>query len=316
MSQYPAAAAASPGVQVDLQQAAAFITSSTSSNGASPTTISSTSPYTLAQARNGTGSSSGATQSLAEKQYGDRSGVIAGLSISVGVLSLAFLILLFFHIRLMRRVRRSDRGQTTIGKWSKQHFDNDAQESKDAEKPWESFTVTKPQAASSSLSSRKERTPHAFSGTSFFSTQSGTSRLSSFFEHRSASRSGQNNNSEQRDMRQSSSSTVNPFEDYSEIASTSSHRTTTTTLDDTSSSASRSKRYSTAETAISESNTIQSESGRSHVSAAPSEKASTVGDASAVSDEYYHRKKATTISPTGTSRSAMQKFLTPGSNGA
>jgi hypothetical protein len=316
MSQYPEAVAASPGVRVDLQQAA-IITSSAMAPTTTSTTTFSRLSYTLAPARNGTGSSSGATQTLAEKEYGDRSGVIAGLSISVGVLSIAFLLLLFFHIRLIRRVKRSEKGQATIGKWSKRHFDDDAQELDDAEKPWESFTITKPQPTSS-LSSRKERIPHTLSGASLFSTQSGTSRMSSFFENRSASRTGQNNNNEQHDMRQSSSSTANPFEDYSETASTSSHHTTrtTTTMGENALSASISKRYSTAETAISESNTIQSGSGRSHLSATPSEQASTVGGASAVSDEYYHRKKATTISPTGTSGSAMRKFLTPGRNGA
>lgn len=304
LSTYPEAAAASPGVDVIVQQAAVASQSISSStyNVGGPT--SSSSSYNLAPSRGAASSANGTPTPLpSPKQYGDVTGTIAGLSISVGVLSLAFLILLFLHIRLKKKFNRSLRGQATIGKWSKRHFDDDAKEL-DTEKPWESFTIPKPQPTSSSslFSSKKTRTPHAFSGESFFSSQSATtSRLSSFFENRSASRTGGNRNTGT-----SESSAINPFEeeDYSEISSTSGRSKTTYDI------SSSSKRHSIAETTISESNTIQSGTESHFSSSAHSAKASTVGGASAVSDEYYHRKKATTISP-NTNKASGKPFLDP-----
>lgn len=297
MSQYPDAAAASPGVQVDVpRQLRAAGPTTSSSVGAAAATLS-----TSTLQRNGaypdSGSSSSVTSTAGE--FRDMSGVIAGLSISVGVLSLAFIILLFLHIRLKRHLGRSATRQATIGNWSKRHFDSDGDDNdaKELDKPWETFSISKPKPASSSLSSRKERTPHTYSATSLLSSQSSTSRLSSFFENRSASRTGNNQNHHARDSRSIGS---NPFEDYGE-------RTSTTSRDTTISAP---KRYSLAETAISDSNTIQS---GSHMSTAMSEQASTVGGASVLSDEHYHRRKACTISPTTNSdNSGGRPFLEPG----
>lgn len=276
LSRYPEAAAASPGVALPPLQSA----------------------------------TSGANQTITPTQYVDTSGTIAGLWISVGVVSLAFLILLFLHIRLKRRFTRAKRGQATIGKWSKRHFDDDAKEL-DTDKPWESFTISKPKATTLSLlPSRKNRSLHTFSGESFFNSQSArTSRLSSFFENRSASRTGQTTTNGNHTTRRPSegSSAINPFEegDYSEILSTSGR--SDTTYDNNTSS----KRHSTAETTISQANTVQSGTESHFSSSAHSEQASTIGGSSAISDEYYHRKKATTISPLS-SKPTGKPFLDPG----
>lgn len=276
-------------------------------------------PYTIAPSRNyaNGSSSSNSTIGFESGQYVDRSGTIAGLSISVGVLSLAFLILLFLHIKLTRRFKRVQRSQATVGKWTDaRHELEERKESRDQiqeDSTWETFSSSIQAPAQLKL---KNNTTQSYSGISLFSSGTSASRLSSFFENRSASRMGSNPNADNQaatrqstTSRASSATTSNPFEDYSEIASSSGH-TDNNGYDHEQTSIS--KRYSRATTTLSDSHTIQS--GRSHLSSAPSEQASTVGGVSAISDDHYHRRKACTISPatpTANTHGSGNDFLRP-----
>lgn len=288
ISRDPNAILASPGVLQD-RFASGTITSTI-------TTSSPSGQYTLAPSRsNNVNSSSnfasnGGNSTITE--YGDMSGTIAGLSISTGVLSLAFLILLFLHLRLKRKFKRALMGQATVGKWmNKRPSGTDKNEESDenrrTQKEWDTFANT--------LKNSKRTSQ---SGLSFFSSQTGESRLSSFFNNRSASRNANNNDKQfQSNSTRTSttSSNSNPFEDYSEIASRTSER------DDSNESLKRSSNVTS--TTISDIHTIQSE--KSHLSSAISEQASTVGGVSAISDEYWSRTKASTISPVNASSNSQ-----------
>lgn len=194
-------------------------------------------------------------------------------------------------------------------KWANQPYNdpnegNTSATSETTEKPWETFSsILKPQAISflplpsptemSASTSDYLETSDPFIGSSLLSTQRTNASIhSSFLDNRSTSTLGENG----RDKPLPRGYASNPFSDeYSEITSTTTRSNTDDEGEEDDSSASASKRHSTAETTISESNTLQS--GRSHTSTAMSEQASTVGGASTVSDEYYHRRKACTISP-------------------
>lgn len=153
-------------------------------------------------------------------------------------------------------------------------------------------------SADESASSETGQDMRPMSNTSnLYATSESSGRLSAFFEHRSVSRNGRpSSSSTSRDLTTRrlslSSSDDDPFgdgaqepADAEELDEDLLHR-----------SASQQKRYSQAESAISDSNTATS--GRVS-SVAPSDQLSSVGNVSVVSDDHYHRNKAFTITQQG-----------------
>lgn len=224
------------------------------------------------------------------------------------ILSLALAGMLFMQYRLRRRLARLQKGHSTVGRWMNHHdlgFGGVSNKKRHQQN-----------SADESASSETGRDMRPMSNTSnLYATSESNGRLSAFFEHRSVSRNGRPSTpstpSTSRDLptrRLSSSSTDDdPFgdgaqesADAEELDEDMLHR-----------SASQQKRYSLAESAISDSNTATS--GRVS-SVAPSDQLSSVGNVSVVSDDHYHRNKAFTITQQGGSMESATKgrqFLEP-----
>lgn len=203
------------------------------------------------------------------------------------ILSLALAGMLFMQYRLRKRLARLQKGHSTVGRWmnhhdlgfggvgsTKRHQQNSADESASSETGQD----MRPMSNTSNL----------------YATSESSGRLSAFFEHRSVSRNGRPSPSRDLTTRRLSlsSSDDDPFgdgaqerADAEEIDEDLLHR-----------SASQQKRYSQAESAISDSNTATS--GRVS-SVARSDQLSSVGNVSVVSDDHYHRNKAFTITQQG-----------------
>lgn len=246
-------------------------------------------------------SEEGNTASTQAPTVSDKS--IKGLQAGVSILVLALIAMIFMQYRLRKRLARLQKGQSTVGRWMNHHDLG--------------FGIVRAKENQGLMGNKNDsredmRTASPSSNIWGTSETSGRmSQMSAFFEHRSASRMGSATSVHDTAMTNTRrpSSGGNPFGDDAEG------------LDDDDilhRSASQAKRYSQAESTISDTNTAitstSNTTGRLS-SVAPSDQLSSVGNVSVVSDDHYHRNKAFTIArgaasngPTG---SRNGQFLDP-----
>lgn len=197
---------------------------------------------------------------------------------------MALLAMILMQYRLRRRLARLQKGQSTVGRWMNHqdfHSHYDRMHNRKANETDKSGNSMRTMSSSSNLYSTRA------------SESNGQPGQKSVFTHNrssSASTSISRTSSASTTRRRPISLSSNPFADSGALELDEDdiiHR-----------SASQAKRYSQAESAISDSNTIMtsdtSTSGRLS-SVAPSDQVSSVGNASVVSDDHYHRAKAFTI---------------------
>lgn len=243
-----------------------------------------------------------------------------GLSAGVALLALALIGMLFMQYRLRKRLARLQKGQSTVGRWMNHHH----QQRRGNEQHNLDYTRDNGESTLSHESQSGSKMKLMSSSSNVYATSdSSNGRLSSFFERESACRAGasgllEDQNTSTRRLSSSiirpSSSTISPI---SPSISNDPFADSTEDEDDDDESihrsASQQKRYSQAESAISDSTTRTSATGRTITSSiAPSEgQLSSVGNVSVVSDEYYHRSKACTITPGASLERKAGQFLEP-----
>lgn len=215
---------------------------------------------------------------------------VKSLHAGIAILIIALLVMGFLQYRLRKRLNRLQKGHSTVGKWMNHHnhgFGKDGMKEK---------TVNETQdSVRSSRENSQDTRPFSSQSDLYANSEAGSS--TNFFAHRSASPLGHGASSIARAASTTSTTRLRP----SSILSSSTRNPFADKADDDDEdiihrSASQAKRYSQAESTISESNTATTSTSGRLSSIAPSDQVSSVGNASVVSDDHYHRAKAFTIS--------------------
>jgi hypothetical protein len=235
---------------------------------------------------------------------------VKGLKAGIALLCLALIALAFMYYRLRKQMQRLQKGQSTVGRWMNHHVDANGHGGRlggiiggrQRQDSYQRMEDTDQDSAPNMKTKDNERSSFAMSETSDLS-----SRMSSFFDHRSASRSGS--------RASATRPTINPFIDTTSVSSPSVVDKALSEEDEEDEafrSASQQRRHSETSSELSDV-TVTSGGGSRLSSVTHSDLASNVGNASVVSDDHYHRAKASTISPTalGPARTAMAQYLDP-----